>query len=65
MVNISVGCVNDNTYGISCDHCGKCGRKFTMQGVDDSEVIPKKVKGYSEFLDSELWKNIDIEINNK
>lgn len=65
MVDISVGCVSENTYGISCHHCGKCGRKFTMQGIDDSEVIPKKVKEYSEFLESELWKSIEIEINRK
>lgn len=62
MVDISVGCVNENTYGISCDHCGKCGRKFTLQGIDDSEVIPKKIKEYSDFLESDLWKEIEINI---
>ena len=65
MVDISVGCVNENTYGISCHHCGKCGRKFTMNGIDDSEVVNKKIKEYSEFLNSELWKNIEIEINSR
>ena len=65
MVDISVGCTNENTYGISCVHCGKCGRKFTIHGIDDSEVIPKKVIEYSEFLQSKLWKNIEIEINCK
>ena len=63
MVDISVGCTNENTYGISCVHCGKCGRKFTMNGIDDSEVVSKKVKEYSDFLDSDLWKEIEIEIN--
>ena len=62
MVEISVGCVNDNTYRLSCVKCGKCGRKFTMQGIDDSEVIPNKVKEYSDFLKSDIWKEIDINI---
>ena len=44
MVDISVGCTNENTYGTSCVHCGKCGRKFTMNGIDDSEVVSKKLK---------------------
>lgn len=57
MVDISVGCVSENTYGISCHYCGKCGRKFTMNGIDDSEVIPKKVKEYSDS-----WKEIKINI---
>ena len=65
MVNISVGCTNENTYSLSCVHCGRCGRKFTMNGIDDSEVISKKVKEYSEFLQSKLWKNIEIEIDRK
>lgn len=42
MVDISVGCTNENTYGISCVHCGKCGRKFTMNGIDDSDVVSKR-----------------------
>ena len=65
MVDISVGCTNENTYGISCVRCGQCGRKFTMNGIDDSEVISKKVKEYSEFLQSKLWKNIENEIDRK
>lgn len=60
MVDISVGCINENTYGISCVHCGQCGRKFTMNGVDDSKVVSKKVKEYSNFLKSDLWKEINI-----
>ena len=65
MVDISVGCTNENTYSLSCVHCGQCGRKFTMNGIDDSEVVSKKVKEYSEFLQSKLWKNIEIEIDRK
>lgn len=63
MVDVSVGCTNPNTYGISCTHCGKCGRKFTMNGIDDSEVVDKKVESYKKFLDSESWKNIEIVLN--
>lgn len=63
MVDISVGCTNENTYGTSCVHCGKCGRKFTMNGIDDSEVVSKKVKEYSNFLKSDSWKEIEININ--
>lgn len=62
MVDISVSCTNENTYGASCVHCGKCGRKFTMEGIDDSEVVNKKVKEYSDFLESDLWKEIEINI---
>ena len=62
MVDISVGCTNENTYGISCHHCGECGRKFTRNGIDDSEVVSKKVKEYSNFLESDLWKEIEINI---
>ena len=62
MVDISVGCTNENTYGTSCVHCGKCGRKFTMNGIDDSKVVNKKVKEYSDFLESDLWKEIEINI---
>ena len=65
MVDISVGCTNGNSYSLSCVKCGKCGRKFTIHGIDDGEVIPKKVKEYSEFLQSKLWKNIEIEIDCK
>ena len=65
MIDISVGCTNENTCSLSCVHCGQCGRKFTMNGIDDSEVIPKKVKEYSEFLQSKLWKNIENEIDRK
>lgn len=63
MVDISVGCINENTYGTSCVHCGKCGRKFTMNGIDDSKVVSKKVKEYSNFLESDLWKEIEINIS--
>ena len=63
MVDISVGCTNENTYRTSCVHCGKCGRKFTMNGIDDSKVVSKKVKEYSNFLESDLWKEIEININ--
>ena len=63
MFDISVGCTNENTYGTSCVHCGKCGRKITMNGIDDSEIVSKKVKEYSNFLESDLWKEIEININ--
>lgn len=63
MLNISIGCNNDNTYGLSCIKCGECGRKFTMNGVDDSQVIANKLKSYKEFLDSKSWKDINIKIN--
>ena len=63
MVEISVGCINEDTYGLFCHKCGKCGRKFTMNGIDDSEVVSKKVKEYSNFLQSDLWKEIEININ--
>lgn len=46
MLDVSVGCTNDNTYGVSCVFCGECGRKWTSRGVDDSEVVSKKVKQY-------------------
>ena len=65
MIDISVGCTNENAYSLSCVHCGQCGRKFTMNGIDDSDVVSKKVKEYSEFLQSKLWKNIEIEIDRK
>ena len=65
MVDISVGCTNGNTYSVSCVKCGKCGRKFTIHGIDDSKVVPKKAKEYSEFLQSKLWKNIEIEIDRR
>ena len=65
MIDISVGCTNENIYNLSCVHCGQCGRKFTMNGIDDSDVVSKKVKEYSEFLQSKLWKNIEIEIDRK
>lgn len=60
MLNVSVGCTNLDTYGISCIKCGKCGRKFTSHGVDDSEVINKKVKEYNKFLDTEMYKDISL-----
>ena len=63
MIKISVGCTNENTYGLSCVKCGKCGRKFTSNGIDDSEVVSKKVKEYSDFLEFDLWKEIEININ--
>lgn len=56
MVDVSVDCINKNTYGISCVFCGKCGRKFTVNGIDDSEVVSKKVKEYSDFIKSDFWK---------
>jgi hypothetical protein len=62
MVDISVGCTNENTYGLSCVKCGRCGRKFTINGIDDGEVVSKKVKEYSDFLESDLWKEIEINI---
>ena len=65
MVDISVGCTNGNTYSLSCVKCGKCGRKFTIHGIDDSKVVPKKAKEHSEFLQSKLWKNIEIEIDRR
>lgn len=63
MVGISVGCTNENTYGICCLHCGKCGRKFSIHGIDDSEVVMKKVEEYSGSLESFLCKEIEININ--
>lgn len=58
MLDTSICCTNTNTYGISCVKCGKCGRKFTSDGVDDSEVIAKNVKEYREFLNSDLFNGI-------
>lgn len=58
MLEVSVGCTNDNTYGVSCHMCGDCGRKFTINGVDDSEVVDKKAKTYKNLLDSEEWKTV-------
>lgn len=60
MLSVSVGCTNKDSYGLSCVKCGDCGRKFTMQGVDDSEVINNKVKSYRKFL--KTLKNIEIQI---
>lgn len=51
MVDISVGCANESTYGISCVHCGKCGRKFTMNGIDDSEVVIQQQKINKEKIE--------------
>ena len=34
-----------------------------MNGIDDSEVLDKKVNSYKKFLDSESWKNIEIVLN--
>lgn len=58
MLDISVGCTNEDTYGVSCHMCGDCGRKFTVNGVDDSEVVDKKAKIYKNLLDSEEWKGL-------
>lgn len=58
MLDISVGCTNENTYGVSCVKCGDCGRKFTINGVDDSEVVDKKAKTYGDLLYSEEWKTV-------
>ena len=43
-------------------NAGRCGRKFTINGIDDGEVVSKKVKEYSDFLESDLWKEIEINI---
>ena len=51
MVDISVGCANESTYGISCVYCGKCGRKFTMNGIDDSEVVIQQQKINKEKIE--------------
>ena len=56
MLDVSVGCVSENTYGISCHYCEKCGRKFTANGIDDSQVIPKKVKEYSDFFEIRIME---------
>ena len=60
MVDVSFGCTNTNTYGISCVKCGECGRKFTSNGIDDSEVVNKKVEEYRKSLDSELYKDMSL-----
>lgn len=65
MIEPSIGCVNGDTYGVSCVKCKKCGRKFTNDGIDDSEVIATKVESYSNFLQSDFWKDIEININIK
>lgn len=65
MFEVSVGCVNDGTYGVSCVKCKKCGRKFTEYGIDDSEVVDKRVKEYQNFLESDLWKQTEIQLNLK
>lgn len=43
MVEVSEGCMNENTYRLSCHYCGKCGRKFTWNGIDDSQVKPRNL----------------------
>ena len=58
MVGISIGCINENTYGISCVHCGKCGRKFTYNGIDDSRVVHKETIEYSGYLVHEQSEKI-------
>ena len=65
MVDISVGCTNGNTYSLSCVKCGKCGRKFTIHEIDDSEVVPKKViivEGILLFENKILRDMMDIKI---
>ena len=63
MVDVSIGCVNDDTYGVSCVHCGKCGRKFSINGIDDSKVIPNKYIDYKDGFDIESLIEQKIEIN--
>ena len=62
MVSVSIGCVNDDTYGVSCVHCGECGRKFSINGIDDSKVIPNKYIAYKDGFDIEslIQKKIEI-----
>ena len=43
MVAVSKGCINECSYGLSCDFCGKCGRQFTKNGIDDSQVKSKNL----------------------
>lgn len=43
MVEVSKGCINESSYGLSCCFCEKCGRKFTKNGIDDSNVKFKKI----------------------
>lgn len=62
MLDVSVGCTNPNTYGVSCVYCGECGRKWTNHGVDDSEVVSKKVKQYKNMLESEEFNKIYVNL---
>jgi len=60
MLEVSIRCVNKDAYGVSCCKCGKCGRKFTEQGVDDSCVIAHEVNAYQNFLKSKYWKDVEL-----
>lgn len=56
MVAVSKGCMDENSYGLSCHFCGKCGREFTQNGIDDSQVKPKN-------LNSKIQKEFILENN--
>lgn len=61
MLDVSIGCVGQDTYGVSCTFCGKCGRKWTSHGVDDSEVVKIKVDEYKRSMSyDEVKKMIEI-----
>ena len=56
MLDVSIGCTNPNTYGVSCTFCGKCGRKWTSHGVDDSEVVVRVKERPLPSTKEELWE---------
>ena len=61
MLDVSVGCTNPNTYGVSCVLCGECGRKWTSRGVDDSEVVRIKADIHRKMMSyNEVKKMIEI-----
>ena len=57
MLEVSVGCRNPHTYGLSCTFCKECGRKFTINGVDDSEVVNRNTDMKNNIIDKKVLIN--------
>lgn len=53
-------CKRDDTYGVVCVKCGKCGRRFSAYGVDDTKVIDKLVSTRGNLLQVIVWRLIQL-----